>query len=322
VPARQTPHVGLVLGNAVALRQERTFATSYLSFTSGWVREHRKDLELIVAGLPAGWTLEDRLVAHFFHDIKSSVFAFHHGAGPDLHQLLEDPSAVERMDYELVLKVHDALSALWIEQGTQVDRASSHVTRTRRRSDGTGFAPHSSPDVVVTLSRGVPLVSLSSERQAQWGPERCNKTLALCTALFAHQAEFLSAGFAGIKPFTLSALANQVGVHESTASRTLAGVVAETPHGLVLARDLFGGSLRTVDDNAVSTRTVKELVRQLLVADAAAFTDAAVVAKLRSHGVILARRTVTKYRAELGLPRASERSGVSPPAVIIADGEE
>lgn len=320
--ARQTPQVGLVQGNAVDLRQERTFATSYLSLTDGWSRKHRQDLELIVAGLPVGWTLEDRLFAHFYPDFKASVFAFHHGAGPDLYQLLGNSAAVERVDYELVCMVHDALSALWIEQGTQAHRPPSRATRTKRKADEAGFSEHSNPDVVVTLSRGAPLVSLAPERQAEWSPERCNQALALCTALFAHQLEFLSLGFAGIKPFTIRALADQLGVHESTASRTLAGVVAETPHGLVSVCDFFGSSLRTVDDNEVSARTVKDLIRQILSEDAAAFTDAAIVAKLRGHGVILARRTVAKYRAQLGLPTASERRRISTPAARIVDVDE
>ena len=318
---RQTPKVALALRSAVELRQERAFATSYLSLTSGWSRKHRQDLELIVAGLPVGWTLEDRLVAHFLPDLKASIFAFHHGAGPDLYQLVGNTALVERMDFELACKLHDALSALWIEQGTQAYRPPSRAIRTRRKADDAGFAHHASPDVVVILVRGVPLVSLSLERQAQWSPERCNQALALCTALFAHQVEFFSVGFAGIKPLTVRALADELGVHESTASRSLAGVVAATPHGLVPVCDFFGSYLRTVDDNVVSTRAVKELIRQLLIADAAAFTDAAIVAKVRGHGVILARRTVAKYRAQLGLPTASERRRVSTPPVINVDGD-
>lgn len=319
--ARQTPQAGLELGNAVELRQERSFATSYLSLTNGWALKHRQDLELIVAGLPVGWALDDRLVAHFFPDLKPSVFAFHHGAGPDLYQLLSDPAVVERVDYELVGKVRDALAALWIKRDARAHREPRRATRTKGTAGSVGCAPHSTPDVVVAVLRGAPLVSLSPERQAKWSSERCNQAQALCTALFAHQLNFLSIGFGGIKPLSVRALADQLGVHESTASRTLAGLVADTPYGIIPLRDFFGSALRTVDDNEVSTRTVKELVRQLLVEDSATFTDAELVARLRDYGIVLARRTVAKYRTQLGLPAASARRRAPQPAAIIVDSD-
>lgn len=319
--ARQTRQAGLELENAVELRQERSFATSYLSRTNGWALKHRQDLELIVAGLPVGWALDDRLVAHFFPDLKPSVFAFHHGAGPDLYQLLNDPAVVERVDYELVGKVRDALSALWIEQDARAHRRPRRATRTKEMADSVGCAQHPTPDVVVTVLRGAPLVSLSLECQAKWSPERCNQTQALCTALFAHQLNFLSIGFGGIKPLSVRALADQLGVHESTASRTLAGLVADTPFGIVPLREFFGSALRTVDDDKISARIVKELIRQFLSEDTAAFTDEELVARLRDHGIVLARRTVAKYRAQLGLPATSARRRASQPAAIIVDSD-
>lgn len=319
--ARQTRQAELELGNAVELRQERSFATSYLSLTNGWALKHRQDLELIVAGLPAGWALDDRLVAHFFPDLKPSVFAFHHGAGPDLYQLLNDPAVVERVDYELVGKVRDALSALWVKRDAQAHRRLSRATRTKKTAHGVDCAQYSTPDVVVTVLRGAPLVSLSQEYQAKRSPERCNQAQALCTALFAHQLDFLSIGFGGIKPLSVRALADQLGVHESTASRTLAGLVADTPFGIVPLREFFGSALRTVDDDKISPRIVKELIRQFLSEDTAAFTDEELVARLRDDGIILARRTASKYRAQLGFPTTSARRRASQPAAIIVDDD-
>ena len=182
-----TPSHGLSLVPSVALGQDRSFATSYLSLTSGWSQRHLQDLESLVRSEPTSWPLEDRLLAKFLPDMRASVFSFHHGNGLDLHQLFRNPEVVKRLDVELVGKLHDALSHLWTERRTPVRQSRKPSARRDRKTDREASSGDPIPDVIVALSRGVPLVTLAPNRQAHWGPDRCNQAIALCTTLFTHQ---------------------------------------------------------------------------------------------------------------------------------------
>ncbi|MBM3989072.1 MAG: RNA polymerase factor sigma-54 [Planctomycetes bacterium] len=124
--------------------------------------------------------------------------------------------------------------------------------------------------------------------------------LAIARAIFARQREFLEHGPGHLVPFTMTALAEEIGLHVSTVSRTVAHKHAQTPHGIVALRELFpqaaAGGEGVRDD-------VREAVRALFATEnpARPFSDDEVVAQLARSGHALARRTVAKYRAELGI---------------------
>ena len=99
-------------------------------------------------------------------------------------------------------------------------------------------------------------------------------------------------GTGGHRPLTRSAVAAAVGLHESTVSRAVAGKTMLLPDGRVVAlADLFGTS-----------RSPREHLRALLAAPDAPRSDAALARALTAAGFPTARRTVTKYRAQLGIP--------------------
>lgn len=164
----------------------------------------------------------------------------------------------------------------------------------------------------VTLNRS----SLPAMRVEGDGPEaqaarvtvqmvhRRNATLlAVAQEILRRQTCGLEQGRGGMLPMTMASVAQSLGLHESTVSRTVAGTSADTPRGTLWLRALFSGAV----GNSSSAALRENLSR--LVADedpATPLSDAALALQLVPGGG-LARRTVAKYRAELGIPPAARR---------------
>ena len=136
-------------------------------------------------------------------------------------------------------------------------------------------------------------------------------TIARVTeAIFEVQTDFLTEGVKSIKPLTLKTIAEQVGVHESTVSRVTSNKYVQTPHGMYPLRFFFSNELATTQGEAVSAKQVKSLIEEMVNAETPTkpLSDQAISNALKVKGVILARRTVQKYRDELGIPTSRERS--------------
>ena len=136
-------------------------------------------------------------------------------------------------------------------------------------------------------------------------------TIARVTeAIFEVQTDFLTEGVKSIKPLTLKTIAEQVGVHESTVSRVTSNKYVQTPHGMYPLRFFFSNELATTQGEAVSAKQVKNLIQEMVSAETPSkpLSDQAISNALKIKGVILARRTVQKYRDELGIPTSRERS--------------
>ena len=129
-------------------------------------------------------------------------------------------------------------------------------------------------------------------------------------AIFEVQTDFLTEGVKSIKPLTLRTIAEQVGVHESTVSRVTSNKYVQTPHGMYPLRFFFSNELTTTQGEAVSAKQVKNLIQEMVNTEAPTkpLSDQAISDTLKAKGVILARRTVQKYRDELGIPTSRERS--------------
>lgn len=138
-------------------------------------------------------------------------------------------------------------------------------------------------------------------------------TIARVTeAIFEVQTEFLTEGAKSIKPLTLRTIAERVGVHESTVSRVTSNKYVQTPHGMYPLRFFFSNELPTTQGEAISARQVKNLIQEMVKAETPAqpLSDQAISNALKIEGILLARRTVQKYRDELGIPTSRERSAV------------
>lgn len=117
------------------------------------------------------------------------------------------------------------------------------------------------------------------------------------------QEEFFEHGVSRLKPLTMTQIADVVGVHETTVSRAIANKYIQTPHGVFDFKYFFTPGYQAQSGNAVSNTSVKEMINDLIAGEDRAhpLSDQELVAKLQARGISVARRTVAKYREELGL---------------------
>ena len=100
-----------------------------------------------------------------------------------------------------------------------------------------------------------------------------------------------------------------MGLHESTISRVTNGKYAETPLGLIEMRRFFSSGLPTRGGGTISVYRVQQRVKALIEAEPAGrpVSDQDIADRLQAEGIDIARRTVAKYRENLGLPPSSQR---------------
>ena len=125
----------------------------------------------------------------------------------------------------------------------------------------------------------------------------------------AAQPEFFDKGISRLKPMTMGAVAEKLGVHETTVGRAVAGKYVRTPQGVFELKFFFTGGLATADGGAISTEAVKEAVAKVIDREDVRrpLSDQAIAERLSADGIRVARRTVAKYREQLGLPPAHKR---------------
>lgn len=117
------------------------------------------------------------------------------------------------------------------------------------------------------------------------------------------QSEFFEHGVSHLKPLTMTQIADVVGVHETTVSRAIANKYIRTPHGIFEFKYFFTTGYQAESGAAVSNTSVKEMIADLITLEdrAQPLSDQELVAKLQAKGITIARRTVAKYREELGI---------------------
>ncbi|QYM80532.1 RNA polymerase factor sigma-54 [Horticoccus luteus] len=117
------------------------------------------------------------------------------------------------------------------------------------------------------------------------------------------QRPFFEHGVSHLRPLTMTQIADIVGVHETTVSRALANKYIKTPHGVFAMKYFFTTGYQDDSGAAVSNTSVKELIADVIAAEdrGAPLSDQELVARLQEKGLTIARRTVAKYREELGI---------------------
>jgi RNA polymerase sigma-54 factor len=118
------------------------------------------------------------------------------------------------------------------------------------------------------------------------------------------QRDFMEKGVAHLKPMTMAQIADVVGVHETTVSRAVSGKYMETPQGIFEMKFFFTAGLQTTGGGeTVSNTSVKDMISEIFKAEDSAkpLSDQEVVRMLGEKGITIARRTVAKYRDELGI---------------------
>lgn len=136
--------------------------------------------------------------------------------------------------------------------------------------------------------------------------QRGQTILRVAQAIARHQPEFLAHGPSALRPLTLGELAGELGLHESTLSRTVRLKYGQTTWGVFELRTCFTSGVRSRAGRGVSAQAVQALMVGLL-ARRPELSDAQLSQQLSEQGVVIARRTVTKYRRAMGLASAAGR---------------
>ncbi|WP_456397478.1 RNA polymerase factor sigma-54 [Desulfurobacterium sp.] len=135
--------------------------------------------------------------------------------------------------------------------------------------------------------------------------EQRNATLkAIGEAVFSHQVEFLKHGEFAIKPLSYKEIAEKLSIHESTISRAVKDKFVETPFGVYPFKVFFKRSV-----SGTSVDVIKEAIREIIENEdkKRPLSDSKIAQLLGKRGIKIARRTVAKYREEMGIPGAFER---------------
>ncbi len=151
---------------------------------------------------------------------------------------------------------------------------------------------------------------LNSARWLIRSIEQRRRTLSRVTSYIMHvQEDFLNKGPGHLRPLTLQQVADALDIHESTVSRVVTGKYVQTPRGVFELRYFFGGGLKTSNGDELSVKVARERIRQMVEAEDpdSPITDEEIAARLRSTGLRIARRTVGKYRDQMGILPAKLR---------------
>ncbi|MBM3880299.1 MAG: RNA polymerase factor sigma-54 [Verrucomicrobia bacterium] len=133
--------------------------------------------------------------------------------------------------------------------------------------------------------------------------QRQSTILNIARELVNRQRDFMDKGVAQLKPMTMSQVAEVVGVHETTVSRAVAGKYIETPQGVFEMKYFFTSGIPTASGVGMSNESVKGIISDLVAQEEKAkpLSDEEIVKRLSEKGIMIARRTVAKYRTELNI---------------------
>ena len=129
-------------------------------------------------------------------------------------------------------------------------------------------------------------------------------------SIFRFQREFLDHGTAGLKPLVLREVASEIGMHPSTVSRATSNKYAHTPQGVFELKFFFqSGIARNDSSTVVSSESVRDKIKTLVESEdpGKPLSDQEIAGTLQRIGIDIARRTVAKYREQLGILPSSRR---------------
>ncbi|MGQ0765160.1 MAG: RNA polymerase factor sigma-54 [Gemmatimonadota bacterium] len=142
--------------------------------------------------------------------------------------------------------------------------------------------------------------------------QRRQTMLKVMNYIVERQRDFLEKGVRYLRPLTLREVADVIGMHESTVSRVTNEKYVQTPRGVLPLKFFFSSGLSTTGGEDVSARGIRDQIEKLVSNEDPRnpLTDQAIVNILRDGGVHIARRTVAKYRDQLGVLSARMRKRI------------
>lgn len=139
--------------------------------------------------------------------------------------------------------------------------------------------------------------------------QRQSTILKVAKAIVHRQSGFLNDGLLYLRPLVLRDIADDIGMHESTISRVVAKKYMATPRGVFPFKFFFHSAISHAVDGDISSMVVRDRIRELIGAEEPQrpLSDARVARQLNRLGIRIARRTVAKYREEMGIPSSEQR---------------
>ena len=150
-------------------------------------------------------------------------------------------------------------------------------------------------------------------QEARWTlrnvEQRFSTILAVAQAIVQRQRNFLEYGTMAMKPLGLREIADAVGIHESTVSRATNNKYMATPSGVYELKYFFSRSMVSANGSACSATAIRGLVKDIIEAESVdvPLSDAEITRQLAEQGLMVARRTVTKYRQMLKIEAVDRR---------------
>lgn len=230
-------------------------------------------------------------------------------------------------DEDTLREAHDMIRALNPKPGARfADNATGYIVPdVIVRRTGSGWQAALNPDVMPKLrindmyarilrrNRGVNPGLSGQLQEARWliknVQQRFDTILRVAQAIVDRQRAFLSHGAVAMRPLVLREIAETLGLHESTISRVTTQKYMLTPSGIFELKHFFGSHVATDSGGAASSTAIRALMKQLVSAEDASqpLSDSQIAAMLGEQGLMVARRTVAKYRESMRIPPVSQR---------------
>ena len=175
------------------------------------------------------------------------------------------------------------------------------------------------------LKRGRNDRSVDSAQRGQWTTrvqearwlirniqQRFDTILRVSQAIVDRQHNFFTHGEIAMRPLVLREIADTVGLHESTISRVTANKYMATPLGVFELKHFFGSHVATETGGAASSTAIRALIKQLIGAEDTRnpLSDSKLAELLGEQGIVVARRTVAKYREAMKIPPVAMRKSL------------
>ena len=153
----------------------------------------------------------------------------------------------------------------------------------------------------------------SSMQEAKWFIKslisRNETLLKVASSIIQHQRAFLDQGEEAMRPLILADIAGEVELHESTVSRATTRKYMHTPRGIYELKYFFSSHVATTEGGECSSTAIKALIKRIVAAEnpQKPLSDAKLCTLLAEEGVVVARRTVAKYREQMNIGPSNER---------------
>lgn len=279
-------------------------------------RSLRECLLLQARSLPVRDTVVEEIIAHHLDNLARKNFkAIAKGLGITVEDVAEAARSINRClnptpgagfgadDSRAIVpdifiqKVGDDYVILLNEDGLPKLKISSYYRELLKN----GAADEAKGYIQEKLKSAVWLIKSVHQRQ------RTIYKVVECIVKF--QREFLDNGLRFLKPLVLKDIAEQIGMHESTVSRVTSNKYVQTPRGLFELKYFFSTGMSNEDGSDTTVEYIKEKVRDIIKSEDTKnpLSDKRISELLKESGIVVARRTATKYREALGFQSSNRR---------------